>query len=392
MAIQNVLTRIYNKKYEFFMAKKKATTTPQFTFKIVNGEKVYDDTNVQKVYLQLQKLSKFINHCQDKSELEYANITQNISVAANAPIKTTSDYLIELLKYGFEKIADVEFPYFGTLGGKVVSYLLTGLVDKWTEKENKPDHLQDTYNIVWDGVKSAFDTTVLSIDTWHDNIEQYWSVIYTWNGNSASISDLANIDWLPEDGNVSYDSAAIFIAAKSKYMMTMKMLPSKWTIKHIDSSNVWDKFYTRWNSNYSWNGPYWQNDRETPDGGTTGMQWTFGLYISPLSHYFCFYEGEQPAYPDRPKKAYTIFRGPVNPVTSFDDPYNTDTYIHNWFSDDEKWVGWKFDRYELQDFGGGTAPESLTNFLFRDDYTGKETNLAGLTTRQDIFENWGMVK
>ena len=102
------------------MPKKKTTTTPTFTFKIVNGEKVYDDPYVQKVHLQLQKLSKFINHCQDKSELEYANITQNISVAANAPIKTTSDYLIELLKYGFEKIADVEFPYFGTLGGKVV--------------------------------------------------------------------------------------------------------------------------------------------------------------------------------------------------------------------------------------------------------------------------------
>jgi len=373
------------------MPKKKTTTTPQFTYKIVNGEKVYDDSTVQKVHLQLQKLSKFINHCQEKSEFEYANITQNISVAANAPIKTTSDYLIDLLKYGFEKIADIEFPYFGTLGGKVVSYLLTGLVDKWTEKENKPDHLQDTYNVVWDGVKGAFDTTVLSIDTWNDNIEQYWSVVYTYNGNSASISDLANIDWIPEEGNVAYDSAAIFIAGKSKYMMTKKMLPSKWTIKHIDSANVWDKFYTRWNDSHDWNGPQWQNDRSTPDGGTTGWQYLFGYWMGPLEHYFCFYEGEQPAYSDRPKKAYTIFRGPVNPVTNFGDPYNTDTYVHNWFTDDEKWVGWKFDRYELQDFNGGTAPESLTNFLFRDDHTGKETNEAGLTTRQDIFENWGIV-
>ena len=371
------------------MAKKQ--TLPDFSFHMENGEKVYNDTNVQKVYLQLQKLSKFIEHCQTKSELEYTNITQNISVAANAPIKTTSDYLIDLLKFGFEKLADVEFPYFGTLGGKVVSYLLTGLVDKWTEKENRPDHLQDTYNVVWDGVKDAFDTAILSVDTWHDNIEQYWSQVYTFNGNSATIADLANIDWLPEQGNVAYDEAAIFVAGRSKYMMTKKMLPSKWKIQHIDSANVWDQFYTRWNDNYNWDGPHWQNDKETPNGGTTGWQYVFGLYMGPLEHYFCFYEGEQPAYQDRPKKAYTIFRGPVNPVTNFGDAYNTDSFIHNWFSDDEKWVGWKFERYELQDFNGGTAPESLTNFLFRDDYTGKETNEYGLSTRVDVFENWGMV-
>ena len=74
----------------------------------------------------------------------------------------------------------------------------------------------------------------------------------------------------------------------------------------------------------------------------------FNYWMGPLEHYFFYYEGGQPAYQDRPAKPYTIFRGPVNPVTNFGDGYNTDAFIHNWFSDDEKWVGWKFDRYELQ--------------------------------------------
>lgn len=352
--------------------------------------KVYVDPNVQKVYLQLSRLSNFIESSQFRSELEYGNISQNIGVAADAPIKTSLDYLVSLLKFAFEKIADVEFPYFGTLGGKVVSYLLCGLVDKWTDKQNKPDTLQDTYNVVWEGVKAVFDTTKLQIDKWHDNIGEFWFTEYSYNSNNISISQLADIDWLPLKTETLFDEACIFVGNKSRYMMTMKMMPSKWKIKYIDSDNVWDQFYTRWNDNYSWDGPHWQNDRSTPNG-TTGWQKYFGYWMGPLEHYFFYYEGGQPAWPDRPAKPYTIFRGPVNPVTDFKSSYNTDSYEHNWFSDDVKWVGWRFDRYELQDNNGGTAPDSLTTFLFRDDCRGNETNDRGLTTRTDVFENWGLV-
>ena len=372
------------------MAKKK-TQLPSFANHIdqATGEVVYDDSQVQKVYLQLKRLSAFIGYCQIKSELEYTNISQNISVAANAPIKTTADYLIDLLKWGFEKLADVEFPYFGTLGGKVVSYLLTGLVDEWTKKEQRPDTLQDTYNVVWEGVKSAFDNAKLCVDEWHDNIEKYWQVQYTYNGNPATIADLAGIDNLPTEGNTNYDLAALFVAAKTKYQMTMKMLPSKWKFVLKDTDDVWDQFYTRWNDSHPWDGPHWQNDKETPNG-TTGWQNYFGYWMGPLEHYFFFYEGGQPAWPDRPRKNYTIFRGPVNPVTNFGDTYNTENFTHNWFSDDIKWVGWGFERWELQDGSGGTAPDSLTDFLFKDDCRGDETNTRGLTTRQDVFENWGI--
>ncbi len=356
--------------------------------------KVYRDENVQKVYVQLKTLSSFIGDCQIKSELEYSNIAINIDVKADAPIKTTADYLIDLLKYGFEKIADVEFPFFGTMGGKVVSYLLTGLVDKWTEKEYRPDTLMDTYNIVWEGTKAAFDSAKLCVDQWHDDMEKYWTTPYTYNNNTAYISDLANIDYLPTKDNqlTEYDNATIFVASKTKYMMTMKMLASKWKFKYIDSDSCYNEYYTRWNDKEEWNGPHWQNDRATPNGGTTGNQYYFKLYQGPLEHYFWYYNGGQPAYEDRPAKNYTIFRGSKNPIVGFNDAYDIDSYVHNWFTDDEKWVGWRFKRYELQDFNGGTAPESLTDFLFKDDYTGGESNTRGLTTRQDVFENWGIAE
>lgn len=363
---------------------------PSFTYTYDDQHnKVYDDPNVQKVYVQLNRLADFVSSCQTKSELEYANISQNISVAPNAPIKTTADYLIDLLKFCFEKIADVEFPYFGTMGGKVISYLLVGLVDKWTEKELRPDTLQDTYNVVWDGIKAIFDTTKLQVDNWHENMEDYWFKEYTYDNKTATISQLSDIDWLPLKNDTLFDEACIVIADKSRYMMTMKMLPSKWTFKYIDSDNVWDKFYTRWNDGYAWDGPHWQNDKSCPNG-TTGWQNYFKYWMGPLEHYFFYYEGGQPAYSDRPAKPYTFFHGPKNPVTNFGDDYNTDSYEHNWFTDDVKWVGWRFDRYELQDINGGTAPESLTTFLFRDDCRGQETNDKGLTTRLDVFDNWNI--
>lgn len=380
---------VYNKKHSSY--RKEKNQLPNFTnhMDASIGEVVYDDPQVQKVYLQLKRLSVFIGYCQIKSELEYANISENISVAADAPIKTTSDYLIGVLTWTFGKLVDAEFPFFGTKGGEVVSHLLTGLVDEWTKKEKRPNTLQDTYNVVWDGVKSAFDTTKLSVDEWHDNIEKYWQVQYTYNGNTATISDLEAVDDIPTDGNVNYDLAAIFVASKTKYQMTMKMIPSKWKFVLKDTDYVWDKFYTRWNSSHQWDGPYWQNDKETPNG-TTGMQNYFGYFMEPLEHYFFFYEGGQPAYQDRPRKNYTIFRGPVNPVTQFGDKHTAVNFTHNWFSDDIKWVGWHFDKWELQDGDGGAAPDSLTDFLFRDNYTGKEANARGVTTRQDVFENWGI--
>jgi hypothetical protein len=370
---------------------KEKNQLPSFTYHIdvATGNMIYDDPQVQTVYLQLERLSAFINWSQVKSELEYQNITLNISVAANAPINTTADYLINLLKWGFEKLADVEFPYFGTYGGKVVSYLLTGLVDEWTKKEKRPDALRDTYNEVWEGVKSAFDTAIYCVDTWHDDIEKYWQVQYTYNGNTVTIADLAGIDTLPTVGNVNYELAANFVAAKTKYQMTMKMIPSKWKLVLKDTDDVWDKFYTRWNNDNAWNGPYWQNDKETPNG-TTGHQYYFGYWMGPLEHYDFFYNGGLPVFPDRPRKNYTIFRGPVNPVTQFGDKYNAENTTHNWFSDDIKWIGWQFDRWELQDGDGGNAPDSLTDFLFRDDHTGKEVNTEGLTTRKDVFENWSI--
>ena len=246
-----------------------------FHYKLdIQGNRVYDDSDVQLAYVNLGRLSEFVLNCQIKTELEYTNICQNVS--ADGETNTTSDFLINLLVGGFEFMGDIEFPWVGKAGGKIAGWLLSALVDTW--RSSPPPSLQNDFNNVWNGSKQAYDEAKLAIDTWHENLNeingpQLWVKEYKCpkTGEIVTIKDLSTIGYLPDNTSPEFDNGSIAIANQSKYLINKILVPTRWKYVNTGNDVWWDSYFTRWNDSYPYDGPFY-------DGLT--IQYIFGIYTS----------------------------------------------------------------------------------------------------------------
>jgi len=348
------------------MKKQKNNQLPSFKFIIDSktGERVYEDSNVQLVYINLNRLSKFINRSQIKSELEYTYICQNVS--ASGDTNTNLTFLCNLLVGAFEFMGDVEFPWVGKTGGKIAGWLLSALVDTW--RDSPPQSLQNDFNNVWNGTKTAFDEAQIAVDTWHDSLTEelgpdIWFKPYVCpkTKETVTISQLADVGYLPDESDVDFENGAIAISKQCDYLMCYILVPSKWHFDYDEYDNWWDCYYTRWNSSYDYDGPFY-------DG--LSIQTLFGITTS---------------FPD------------IDVVDATEQQYHykfftkeyTEEYDHHWFSNDKLYKGTKYTRWSLVDKNnGGTAPDSFIYFLFKDGAGGNPQ--SGIANRDDVLNNWNM--
>ena len=328
------------------------------------GELIYNDPQVQKAYINLNRLSSFVGWCQVKTELEYTNICQNVQTEGNTT--TSSDFLINLLVGGFEFMGDVEFPWVGKTGGKIAGWLLSALVDTW--RSEPPPNIQNNFNNVWTGTKQAYDDAKLTVDDWIGRLNpnegpEIWSRPFTCPKTKeiVTISQLGTMsDYLPEPNTTDYDNGAIAVATQSKYLMNKILVPLNWKYVSIDTGIWWDCYYTRWNDSYPYDGPFY-------DG--LSIQCMFGVCTS---------------FPD-----IDIIQAQTeqNHYVYFSKDY-TDEYDHNWFSNDKLYKGNKYIKWNLVNKNGGTAPDSFISYLFTDGPGGDSVN--GISTHDDIFNNWSL--
>ena len=334
-----------------------------FTFTLDDqGERIYTDMNVQKAYINLSRLSKFVENCQIKTELEYNNICMNVQT--NGDTTTTSSFLINLLTGCFEFMGDVEFPWVGKTGGKIAGWLLSALVDTW--RSQPPPSLQNDFNNVWNGTKQAYDETKLAVDTWRINLDpingsQIWTKPFTCPKTKevVTISMLGSIDYLPDESTPDYDNGAIAVANASKYLINKILVPLCWYFSNNGNDNWWNCYYTRWNSDYQYEGPFY-------DGLTS--QTIFDTYTS---------------FPD----IDVVDKQENDNHYIYFSQEDAEEYDHNWFSSDRLYKGTKYRRWQLLNKNGGTAPESFTSYLFNDGPAGTKN---GIASHDDIFNNWSL--
>jgi hypothetical protein len=333
-----------------------------FSFTINSmGERVYQDSNVMKAYVNLGRLSDFIGNCSIKTDLEYTNICMNVSASGNT--NTTRSFLINLLVGGFEFMGDVEFPWVGKMGGKIAGWLLSSLVDTW--RDSPPDSLLNDFNNVWNGTKQAYNEAKLAVDTWRENLDpingpNIWTKQYVEpkTKDIITISQLGSIDYLPDHDTPEYDNGAIAVANESKYMINEILVPTAWYFSSDGDDNWYDCYYTRWNDSHPYDGPFY-------DG--LSIQTLFGITTS---------------FPD------------MDVVDSMENANHyvyfskesVEDYRHNWFSNDRNYVGTKYKRWNFVNKNdGGVAPDTLIKYLFKDGPGGDPTN--GIASHDDVF-NW----
>ena len=177
----------------------------------------------------------------------------------------------------------------------------------------------------------------------------------------VTISQLGDIDFLPDNNNPESDTGAIFLAKKSDYLINKILVPTRWKFSPNQSDIWWNCYYTRWNSNYPYEGPYY-------DGLTS--QSLFGTYTSFPD--IDVIEAQENA------NHYVYF-----------STEESDEYDHNWFSNDRLYKGTKYNRWNLINRNdGGTAPDSFVSYLFTDGPGSDSKN--GISTHDDIFTNWNL--
>ena len=350
---------------------------PSFLYDIdkATGEKIYRDPNVQLVYINLGRLGDFTTLCQIKSELEYTNVCQNLS--QDGKTDTALDFLINLMTGSIEFMGDINFPWVGKTGGKIASWIINGIID--TYREQTPDDLQNDFNEVWDGIKTMFDTIKLDLDKRREDMEKYWFEKYTdpKSGNSASISMLSQNGYLPEPNTTEFDEGAIFVANKSVYWMTMKILPIKWNIVKYGKRVMDLQYYHRWNSNYDWQGPISCDGNYDCDYGC-GME--CGDQVHSDHNIVKCIECWQKANIDPTGKASHFW------TEKYDRGFE-----HNLFTDDRLYCGLMLHTWELREKGSnpyGVPQDSMLHWLFIDDSNGNTLNSNGVTRRDDFFRNW----
>lgn len=339
---------------------------PNFYFSIdeTSGERVYVDPSVQLVYINLKRLSLFVQRSQDKSELEYDYVRESILASGNT--NTGLSFLCNLLVGAFEFMGDVEFPWVGKTGGKVAGWLLSALVDTW--RDEPPQDLQKDFDNVWNGMKTAFDQAQLTVNNWKDSLTpdlgpSIWNKPYTCpkTGEVVTISQLADVGYLPDDTSVEFDEGAIAISKQCDYMMCSILVPSKWVYQSDGSDNWWDCYYTRWNDSHPYSGPFYDGlSIQTLFGITTSFPDSDVVDATEQEHHYVYFNTE-----------------------------DTEEYDHNWFTDDRLYKGTKYLRWNLVDReNGGTAPDTFIAFLFKNGPGGSPD--FGIATREDVFNNWNM--
>jgi hypothetical protein len=337
----------------------------KFHFNLDNqGNRVYTDPDVQLAYINLGRLSDFVGNCQIKTELEYTNICQNVSADGNTD--TSKDFLINLLVGCFEFMGDIDFPWAGKTGGKIAGWILSALVDTW--RSSPPPSLQTNFNNVWNGTKQAYDETKIAIDSWRENLDEtngpvLWDkpFICPKTKETVTISQFSTVGYLPDKDTTEFDIGSIAVANQSKYLINKILVPTRWKFNYIEAETWWNCYYTRWNSNYPYNGPFY-------DG--LSVQCMFSVCTS---------------FPDIDVVEAQIR---ANHYVYFSKS-DTDEYEHNWFSNDRLYNGTKYTKWFLINKNdGGTAPDSFISYLFKDGPSGDSVN--GITNSDDIFNNWNM--
>ena len=338
---------------------------PSFHYTIDSqGERVYDNSGVQLVYVNLGRLSDFIGNAQVKSELEYTNICQNVSADGNTD--TTLSFLVNLLVDAFGFMGDMEFPWAGKAGGKLAGWLLSALVQTW--QAAPPPSLQSDFNNVWNGIKQGYVEAILAVDGWREGLNpttgaDIWAAphICPVTKETVTVSQLADIGYLPERATTEFELGAIAIANKSRYLMNRILVPSRWKYDADGEDVWWDCYYTRWNDQYPYNGPF--NDGlsvQTLFGITTSFPDTDVVDAQENDAHYRYFSEE-----------------------------DAEEYDHNWFSDDRFYKGTRYRRWNLKNTAdGGTAPDSLIQYLFKDGPGGDSVN--GIAFRSDVFGTWGM--
>lgn len=336
-----------------------------FTFYINDqGERVYYDSDVQKAYINLARLSDFVESCQIKTQFEYDNITQNVLTQGDTDTKT--DFLFDLLIGGFEFMGDIEFPWIGKTGGKIAGWILSALVDTW--RSTPPPSLQNDFNNVWNGIKQTYNEVKINIDTWREQLNptdgpNIWfkPFVCPKTGETVYISQLGSIDYLPERETPEFDNGAIAVANQGKYLINKILVPLRWKFSFDQSDNWWNSYYTRWNDSYPYDGPFYDGLSE---------QYLFGVYTS------------------FPEFDVVDAQTQANHYVYFSRS-DTENYEHNWFTNDRLYKGTKYSRWHLINTSdGGNAPDSFISYLFNDGPGGDSVN--GVASHDDIFNNWSM--
>ncbi len=354
---------------------------PDFSY-IVNaqGEKIYNDSNVQMVYVNLGRMGDLVAESHIKSALEYTNICQNI----NTPPQQVEESLVLKEIIGmFSTCFEIGVLVFAPeakalhMAARIISGVSEMIFKE--KKENLPENIQGEINNVWDGLNTTFDLVKFRLDSYRDSLPKYWFTQFrsVYSGEVVSFGDLYKNGYLPAKNQTDFDSTKYYVSKVAKYEMTKELLHLRWNIRSYaiigdqrTNYNKWQTVYrTRWNEDALWSDDY------------------------PVDKYQNIYYFQDRTLNGALDKAAQHSSEPYGKALYYwTEPY-TDPEIKNWLTNNIQYSGLKVYLWELApsvNYPSATAPESLINWLFKDDMKGFLVRPSAVTTRKDVFKNWGL--
>jgi len=225
---------------------------------------------------------------------------------------------------------------FGFPGSNLCAGLLSGVFDMYTT--NTPPNLQGAFAAIW----QRFDATFLQANT--DLSAIYGDPAGHWNdtfkgvdGNSYLVSDLANAQ-MPGKDEPTFVAAAEGILTKFDYNLWQQTLKAGWYQWEGDTDPMLFS-----DENQNWDAAGW---------GRSFVQ-------------------QHPAY-------YIKWEW-------------TDNHSSSCCSEEKGWDIWEiWLGQNAGPFTDAAAPKNLCDYLFQDDGGGTIVNPAAITTRADVFSNFGL--
>jgi hypothetical protein len=361
-----------------------------FTEDKATGFRLYEDDNVQHVYLNLRIFSQAVHDIQMNANTDLLFIQNNVQVAAvqNQTVQTICMFACKLLEGATVFFTPATGP---AIAAFFIGRIASGIITAETAKSKPTDDIQKEANEVRSGMNAMLNLLKHRIDEMIVDIEGHWNTVYHCDGyldplysGDVTLADLADHNaLLPDDKSPQYDDFILYMGARCRAIITQKLLPAKWMketwstydikeyyLYHDGTEKRYDFDYLQYNPHTD--DEFWaQEFQALPIGGS---KYIFGSSDPVEGHVGFLRELALDPRNDYNKKWYSSYGNWIERYQQFDGEGN-------------RWYHAKIHNAVLVDSNGDYAPSSLSEWLFI-DRIGPDDNPDGIATREEVYRNW----
>ena len=350
----------------------------------------YDDDHVQTTYLNLRTLSSLITELKIQAEFDLQDAINNVNA------KSVKDQTLQILGMFASKILEGISVFFTAGTGPawismIVGRIASGIVNRVIADSEPGDDVQNKANEIRDGMLAIFDAVKYKIDKMTSNIEQHWTEVFNCEDYSnfgikgdVRLCDLADkTDLFPDSTHTEHDDLLKYLGARLREIIVARLLPAKWHVKSYPIYWVKDYYVNQNESERHFDFDYNQYNPHTdddfwaqrfdgiPDSGFPPA-WIVGTDVNgkSSSEFLTFIKKVSTSMMGR----YSSFWGYLEFNSSVDG--NRHYYGNN------------VHTMVLADSEENPAPQSLSNWLFKDDVYGNSVKMSAIATREEVYKIW----